>query len=111
MTENENGDPVSYSSQGYALKQRGEEGRVESVADSFAAYFAANAADTAAPVVHEPIVVMILPFLPQALGIALARLLGFGALGCLYAARLANLAVYAGLCYAALRGCRRYQPV
>lgn len=111
MTENENGDPVSYSSQGYALKQRGEEGRVESVADSFAAYFAANAAETAAPVVHEPIVVMILPFLPQALGIALARLLGFGALGCLYAARLANLAVYAGLCYAALRGCRRYQPV
>lgn len=109
LGQDEAGTPKSYSSAGYALKMRGEGARVESVADSFAAYF-----DPAAPdpdPLHEPIVVMVLPFLPQALGIFIARLLGFGALGCLYGARLANLAVYAALCWAALRGCRRYQPV
>lgn len=111
LAEDENGSPKSYTSQGYALKQRGEGARPESAADSFAAYFAANAAGEKPAALHEPIVVMVLPFLPQALGIFLARLLGFGALGCLYGARLANLAVYAALCYAALRGCRRYQPV
>ena len=41
----------------------------------------------------------------------LARVVGFGALGCFYAGRLANLAVYALLCWLALRNCRRYKPV
>lgn len=109
LGQDEAGTPKSYSSAGYALKMRGEGARVESVADSFAAYFAQDAAAPAP--LHEPIVVMILPFLPQAVGILLARLLGFGALGCLYAARLANLAVYAALCWAALRSCRRYRAV
>lgn len=109
LGQDEAGTPRSYSSAGYALKMRGEGARVESVADSFAAYFDPAAPDPAP--LHEPIVVMVLPFLPQALGIFIARLLGFGALGCLYGARLANLAVYAALCWAALRGCRRYQPV
>lgn len=53
----------------------------------------------------------VLPYLPQALCMAAARLLGFGALGQLYAGRLANLAVYAALCWLALRNCRRYQTV
>ena len=37
--------------------------------------------------------------------------MGFGALGCMYAARLANLAAYAALCWLALRNCKRYKPV
>ena len=59
----------------------------------------------------EPLVVMLLPYLPGALFMALARLLGFSALGCLYAGRLANLLVYAALCFVALQGCKRYKPV
>lgn len=111
MGHNENGEEAAYTTQGYALKQRGEDSAVESVADSFAAYFDAQKAGEKAPEVHEPIVVMVLPFLPQALGMWLARLFGLGALGCLYGARLANLAVYTLLCWLALKNCRRYQPV
>lgn len=40
---------------------------------------------------------------------ALARLLGFGALGCLYGGRLVNLLAYAALCYAALRTAHQVQ--
>ena len=39
MTKTDGGGPVSYTTAGYGLKQRGEEGRVESIADGFAAYF------------------------------------------------------------------------
>lgn len=60
---------------------------------------------------HEPVMFQILPFLPQAAGMAVGRLFGLDALGCLYAGRLANLAVYAGLCWLALRNCKRYQPL
>lgn len=59
----------------------------------------------------EPVMFQILPFLPQAAGMALTRLFGLDALGCLYAGRLANLAVYAALCWLALRNCKRYQTV
>lgn len=63
------------------------------------------------PVGNEPIMFQILPFLPQALGMAVTRLLGGDALVCLYGGRLFNLAVYTGLCWLALKNCRRYQTV
>ena len=104
----EEGEERSYTTAGYALKQRGENGRVESIADGFAAYFDGEPAEEA---VGEPYFFMTLSMLPQALGILAARILGFKALGCLYAARLANLAAYAALCWLALKNCRRYKPV
>ena len=106
--ENSQGAEAPYDSSGYALKQWGEDGEVLSVADSFAQYLSGEPAKEK---VTEPISLMILPFVPQALGMVLARLVGLGALGCLYAGRLANLACYTLLCWLALRGCRRYQPV
>lgn len=106
--ENSQGAEAPYDSSGYALKQWGEDGEVLSVADSFAQYLSGEPTKEK---VTEPISLMILPFVPQALGMVLARLIGLGALGCLYAGRLANLACYTLLCWLALRGCRRYQPV
>lgn len=106
--ENSQGAEAPYDSSGYALKQWDEDGEVLSVADSFAQYLSGEPAKEK---VTEPISLMILPFVPQALGMVLARLVGLGALGCLYAGRLANLACYTLLCWLALRGCRRYQPV
>lgn len=91
-----------YDSTGYALKQYGEDGRVESLADGFAAY---GSGEPASDTVTEPILFMILPFVPQALGILAARLLGLGALACLYGGRVANLAVYTLLCRGALCLC------
>ena len=108
LTYTEEGEERSYTTAGYALKQRGENGRVESIADGFAAYFDGEPAEEA---VGEPYFFMTLSMLPQALGILAARILGFKALGCLYAARLANLAAYAALCWLALKNCRRYKPV
>lgn len=96
-----------YDSSGYALKQYGEDGAVAGVADGFAQYFSGAAA---APVT-EPLIRSILQYLPAALFMALARLLGFQALGCLYAGRLANVCVYTLLCWLALKNCRRYKPV
>ena len=92
-----------YNTAGYALKQYGKDGRVESIWDSFTQYINWEKRDSAADSVTEPISFLILPFLPGALGMALARLFGFGALGCLYGGRLMNLLVYTLLCYAALR--------
>ena len=106
--KNSQGAGAPYDSSGHALKQWGEDGEVLSVADSFAQYLSGEPAEEQ---VTEPISLMILPFVPQALGMVLARLVGLGALGCLYAGRLANLACYTLLCWLALRGCRRYQPV
>ena len=57
--------------------------------------------------VTEPVSFLILPFLPGALGMALARLFGLGALGCLYGGRLVNLLAYTALCYAALRSAHK----
>ena len=85
----------AYNTTGYALKQYGKDGRVESIWDSFTQYLNWESRDSAADSVTEPISFLILPFLPGALGMALARLLGFGALGCLYGGRLVNLLAYA----------------
>ncbi|MGN0974492.1 MAG: DUF2142 domain-containing protein [Gemmiger sp.] len=98
-----------YTTGGYALKQYGEAGAVQSVADSFAAYFDTKNQPPETPVT-EPVSFLILPFLPQALGMALARLLGFGALGCFYGGRIANLAAYTALCWLALKRAGRWRP-
>ncbi len=99
-----------YNTAGYALKQYGKDGRVESIWDSFTQYLNWEKRDSAADSVTEPISFLILPFLPGALGMALARLFGFGALGCLYGGRLMNLLVYTLLCYAALRSAKKCRP-
>ena len=100
----------AYNTAGYALKQYGKDGRVESIWDSFTQYLNWESRDSAADSVTEPISFLILPFLPGALGMALARLLGFGALGCLYGGRLVNLLAYAAMCYAALRTAHKCKP-
>ena len=99
-----------YNTAGYALKQYGKDGRVESIWDSFTQYINWEKRDSEADSVTEPISFLILPFLPGALGMALARLLGFGALGCLYGGRLVNLLAYTALCYTALRSARKCKP-
>ena len=99
-----------YNTAGYALKQYGKGGRVESIWDSFTQYLNWEKRDSAADSVTEPISFLILPFLPGALGMALARLFGFGALGCLYGGRLMNLLAYTLLCYAALRSAKKCRP-
>ncbi|MFI3168576.1 MAG: DUF2142 domain-containing protein [Faecalibacterium sp.] len=109
MRENDGGEEEAYSSAGYALKQYGEDGSVLGVADAFAAYFAGDTTDLSA--VEEPLSFTIFPYLPAALGMAIARLFGAGALGCFYAGRIANLACYALLCYAALKNCKRFGAV
>ncbi|MDD4850242.1 MAG: DUF2142 domain-containing protein [Gemmiger sp.] len=106
-TDPDTGEVTAYSNAGYALKQYGEDGPVQGLADSFGAYF--SRADTTP--VTEPVSFLILPFLPQALGMVVARLLGLGALGCLYGGRLGNLAVYLLLCWLALKKAERYRPV
>lgn len=109
-TDPDTGADKPYDTAGYALKQYGDTGAVQSIADSFAQYLSRNTRP-AAPAVHEPISFLLLPFLPGALGMALARLLGLGALGCLYAGRIGNLLAYTLLCYAALRSAQRCRPV
>ena len=99
-----------YNTAGYALKQYGKEGRVESIRDSFDRYLAWRSRDSAAEPVTEPISFLILPFLPGALGMALARFFGLGALGCLYGGRLVNLLAYTALCYLALRSAQKCRP-
>ena len=96
-----------YDTAGYALKQYGKDGRVESIADSFAQYLAGEGTANA---VTEPVSFLILPFLPGALGMALARLFGLGALGCLYAGRLGNLVAYTLLCWLGLRSAKKARP-
>ena len=100
------GELTAYDTAGYALKQYGEDGRVQSIADSFDAYFN----DPDATPVTEPVSFMVLPFVPGAIGMFVARLLGFGALGCLYGGRIANLAVYTAICYLALRRAQKFRP-
>ncbi len=59
----------------------------------------------------DPIMFTILPFLPAALFMSIARLFGFGALGLLYAARLANLVVYSLISYKIFKNCDRYRGI
>lgn len=108
MGHDGDGNPVAYTTAGFGLKQRGENGRVEGIGDGFAAYFDSSAPEKQ---LGEPYFFMTVSMLPQALGIAAARLLGFEALGCMYAARLMNLAAYTLLCWLALKNCKRYKPV
>lgn len=90
------------------------DGPVWSVADCFAAYRADVAAwrqtgiEPAEPV-KEPLVVMLIPYLVGAAGMALVRALGGGALACLYAGRVCGLLQYALLAYLALRGQKRWR--
>ena len=105
-------DPITgadqpYNTAGYALKQYGDEGAIQSVTDSFARYFAK---EVQGEPVTEPISFLILPFLPGALGMALARLFGGGALVCLYAGRVGNLLAYTLLCWLALKQAQRCRP-
>ncbi len=109
VREDENGTEETYNTSGYALKQYGEDGVVLSVADAFATYFAGDMSDVDA--VQEPLSFVILPYLPAAAGMALARLFGGGALVCFYAGRIANLFLYALLCFAALKNAVRFRPV
>ena len=88
-TDPDTGEDKPYDTAGYALKQIGSGGAIQSVADSFAAYFSGG--EESPEPLHEPVSFLILPFLPGAAGMALVRLLGGGALACLYAGRLGNL--------------------
>lgn len=92
------------------------DGPVLSIADCFADYRAGLAelragGTTGAKQRTEPLVVMVLPYLPQALGMLAARVFGASALGCLYAGRVFNLAVYVLLAWLALRGLERWRGV
>lgn len=100
----------AYNTAGYALKQYGKEGAVQSMADSFALYLAHDVRDSVPDPVSEPVSFLVIPFLPGAVGMALARLLGFGALGCLYGGRIVNLLAYTLLCALALAKAERYRP-
>lgn len=102
------GDEQPYNTAGYGLKQYGKDGAVQSIADSFAQYLSGQ--EPAGDPVTEPISFLILPFLPGALGMALGRLLGLGALGCLYAGRLGNLLAYTLLCWLGLRSAQKARP-
>ncbi len=103
------GEEKPYDTAGYALKQYGSDGAIQSITDSFAQYFATRN-DPAEEPVHEPVSFLVLPFLPGALGMAVARLLGLGALGCLYGGRLGNLLAYTAICWLALRQAQKYRP-
>ncbi len=108
-------DPITgaergYDTAGYALKQYGDDAPIEGIAAAFGEYCALRDAGTA-PKVTEPLSFLVLPFLPGAAGMALARLFGLGALGCLYAGRIGNLLAYAALCFAALKSAQRCRPL
>ena len=96
------------SSADFAIKQ--VNGERIGLGERFAVY-RQMCAEGNAPATYEPQELQLLPYLHQALFMAAARLLGFGALGCFYAGRLANLCAYALLCWLALKNCRRYSGV
>lgn len=82
----------------------------QSIFPQFDEYFRLSAGH-AQSYVGETLYLMVWPYLPQALGIFLARIFGVGALGQLYAARIFNVLVYAALCYPALKNCTRYRSI
>ncbi len=59
----------------------------------------------------EPVLFITLAFVPQAIGVFLARLFGFGGLGMLYGARIFALLAYTVVCRAALLNCKRYKAL
>ncbi|MEE0801066.1 MAG: DUF2142 domain-containing protein [Gemmiger sp.] len=108
-TDPDTGAEKPYNTAGYALKQYGSDGAILSPADSFARYF--SGAEAGGDPVTEPVSFLIVPFLPGALGMALARLLGGGALACLYGGRIVNLLAYTLLCALALHKADKMRPV
>ena len=99
---------------GETTEERVADGAVVSIADRFAMYRSGLAALEAgepsqAEPWNEPLVVMLLPYIPQALGMVVARLLGCSALGCLYGGRIANLLVYALLVYFTMKNLKRWR--
>lgn len=98
---------------GHALKvQADEQGNVKTagVWQAFDTYRALRQSGKAAQN-KEPIIFLVLPFLPSALAMTLVRLCGGGALACLYAGRIGSLLAYTFLCVLALRKARRYHSV
>lgn len=82
-----------------------------SIADAFARYQDHLAeGNTEAENASTP-VQQFLPYLPQAAGIALGRLLGANALVCLYLCRITNLLCYALLCYWGIRFAARFRAI
>ena len=53
----------------------------------------------------------LIPYLPQAAGIALGRLLGADAMTCMYLARITNLIAYAAMCGVALRFAKHFTAI
>lgn len=80
------------------------------IADTFARYSADKAAGAVAPGAFTP-VQQLVPYFPQALGVAVGRLFGADALACMYLARAANLLCYAVLCGYAAAVIRRFSAV
>lgn len=80
------------------------------IADAFARYSADKAAGEIAPNASTPVQQMV-PYLPQALGVAVGKLFGADALACMYLARAANLLCYAVLCGCAAAVIRRFSAV
>ena len=80
------------------------------IADAFARYSADKAAGEIAPNASTPVQQMV-PYLPQALGVAVGKLFGADALACMYLARAANLLCYAVLCGCAVAVIRRFSAV
>ena len=80
------------------------------IADAFARYSADKAAGAVAPGAFTP-VQQLVPYFPQALGVAVGRLFGADALACMYLARAAYLLCYAVLCGYAAAVIRRFSAV
>lgn len=80
------------------------------IADAFARYSADKAEGAVAPGAFTP-VQQLVPYFPQALGVAVGRLFGADALACMYLARAANLLCYAVLCGYAAAVIRRFSAV
>lgn len=81
-----------------------------SAADGFMRYYQGKLSGAKAVNATTP-VQQTLPYLPQAAGIFLGRLLGGGALVCLYLGRIGNLLCYAALCGLALWSARRFRSI
>ena len=80
------------------------------MADGFRRYFDGPAEGEVVPGAST-LVQQVVPYVTQAPLIALARVLGGGALSAMYAARIGNLLGYAVLCYFALRVMKRFLPI
>ncbi len=57
------------------------------------------------------LVQQLIPYVPQAAGVALGRLAGADAMTCMYLARIANLLAYAAMCGAALCFAKRFTAI